>query len=118
MELDPAQVEKDREADDRHNKHWYGRYTTDPNKPQWGSRTFTNQQLSFEVDFEVFEQQFYARFTKKHHQKNRLSAATLWTEIISVIKGGLNSSDYYGGSLTSKAYITKFASPFLTKRER
>ena len=42
----------------------------------------------------------------------------IWTEIFSVIKGGLNSADHYQGFLTGKNYVRQHGSPFLTKRER
>ena len=42
----------------------------------------------------------------------------IWTEIFSVIKGGLHSSDHYQGFLTAKTYIGYHASPFLSIIER
>jgi hypothetical protein len=78
---------------------------------------YKGQQLSFEVDFEVFESKFYNRF-KQHQKYKRLSSAMVWTEIFSVIKGGLNSRDHYQGFLTGKSYVKQHASPFLTTKER
>lgn len=54
----------------------------------------------------------------KKNMQNRLSAAMIWTEIFSVIKGGLNSADHYQGFLTAKMYIKQYASPFLNMKER
>jgi superfamily I DNA/RNA helicase len=42
----------------------------------------------------------------------------IWTEIFSVIKGGLLSSNYYKGFVDFKIYFQKLASPCLNKQER
>lgn len=42
----------------------------------------------------------------------------VWTEIYSVIKGGLNSSSYYQGYLPKNVYINHDASEFLSLHEK
>ena len=42
----------------------------------------------------------------------------VWTEIYSVIKGGLHSEDHYNGFLPAQKYIRHYASPTLLKSER
>ena len=55
---------------------------------------------------------------RKSKQKDRLSAATLWTEIFSVIKGGLDVHRVYMGAYKAREYIMDRASAFLSKAER
>jgi hypothetical protein len=48
-------------------------------------------QMSFEVTFEIFETKFYSRLAMQR-QYRKLSANIVWTEIYSVIKGGIAAS--------------------------
>jgi hypothetical protein len=54
--------------------------------------------LQFEVTYEIFEKKFYSRLSIQRQFK-KLSANTVWTEIYSVIKGGIRASDAYFGYL-------------------
>ncbi|CAI2383785.1 unnamed protein product [Moneuplotes crassus] len=82
------------------------------------SKLSINQQMfSREVDFEMFESRFY----NKHKGSLKLSALKVWTEIYSVIKGGLNSLmsiKYYQADILEyreyceiKSTIDNFESP-------
>jgi hypothetical protein len=42
---------------------------------------------------------------------------TVWTEIVSIIKGGPYSDNNYFGYLKSKDYCTKYASSFLSYKD-
>lgn len=78
------------------------------------------QQLSFEIDYDVFVTRFFNRFKQKSRtlqRQKKLSEALIWTEIFSVIKGGTESSKFYGGILPAKQYIMEFGSPTLTRHE-
>lgn len=48
--------------------------------------------LSFEVTFEIFENQFYSRLSMQRAYK-KLSASSVWTEIYSVIKGSMRAAE-------------------------
>lgn len=83
-------------------------------------RNYVRQQLSFEVDYDVFVNRFFNRFKQKSRtlqRQKKLSEALIWTEIFSVIKGGSDAIKYYGGILPARKYITESGSPTLTKHE-
>lgn len=46
------------------------------------------QQLSFEVDYDLFESKFWPKIAHRRCLK-KLSPTLVWTEIYSVIKGGM-----------------------------
>ena len=77
-----------------------------------GSKMSLQQQrFSTEVDFEMFEKQFW----HKNKGNLKLSAINVWTEIISVIKGGINSirlgfSYYHYGICSKKVYMRNLKS--------
>ena len=48
----------------------------------------------------------------------KLSSAMIWTEIFSVIKGGLFAKDFYKGFVDFNSYFYRLASPCLSKNER
>ena len=75
------------------------------------------QQLSYEVDFEMFESKFWPKVGNRKSMK-KLSPTVVWTEIYSVIKGGLSSSHYYMGYLPRHIYIKDEASSFLNLNEK
>ena len=72
--------------------------------------------LCFEVTFDVFESKFYDRLLSKKMIK-RLSANLIWTEIYSVIKGSLNSSNCYYGWLSVREYL-QLGTTFLNGAEK
>ena len=81
---------------------------------------YSKQQLSFEIDYDVFVSRFFSRFKQKSRtlqRQKKLSEALIWTEIFSVIKGGTHSTRYYGGILPARQYIMEYGSPTLTKNE-
>ena len=73
--------------------------------------------LKFEVTFEVFEQKFYNRLATQRQYK-KLSASTVWTEIYSVIKGGLRATKSYFGYVFLQDYLLTEGSAFLTGGEK
>lgn len=48
----------------------------------------------------------------------KLSPTLIWTEIYSVIKGGLKSCEYYMGYLPKHIYVKNEASDFLNINEK
>jgi superfamily I DNA/RNA helicase len=48
----------------------------------------------------------------------KISSTLVWTEIFSVIKGGMSSCQYYMGYLPKQAYVQKEGSEFLGLNER
>jgi len=79
----------------------------------------TNQ-LSFEVDFDIFVSKFYARFERQipSHKRNKLSETMIWTEIFSVIKGGMKAADDYKGFLPLDVYMRSEGSKVLSANEK
>jgi hypothetical protein len=53
-----------------------------------------------------------------NRQYKKLSAATVWTEIYSVIKGGVLASDSALGNVDCDKYIREAASSYLSGGER
>jgi len=47
-----------------------------------------------------------------------MSPTLVWTEIFSVIKGSIESNQYFQGYLPIRVYIEKEASKFLNLKER
>jgi superfamily I DNA/RNA helicase len=75
------------------------------------------QQLSFEVDYDIFESKFWPKIAHRRFLK-KLSPTLVWTEIYSVIKGGTYSSWFYQGYLPKHEYVHKHGSYFLSLTER
>ncbi|CDW72543.1 lupus brain antigen [Stylonychia lemnae] len=75
------------------------------------------QQLSFEVDYDTFEQKFWPKIITRKNLK-KFSPTLVWTEIYSVIKGGMQSGLYYMGYLPRDVYIKEEASEFLYLDEK
>ena len=70
-----------------------------------------DQRFSTEVDFEMFEKHFW----NKNKGNLKLSAINVWTEIFSVIKGGINSirfgfSYYHYGICSKNMYMKNLKS--------
>ena len=76
-----------------------------------------HQQLSFEVDFDIFESKFWPKVGNRKNMK-KISPTLVWTEIYSVIKGGLKSSTFYMGYLPKQLYNKSEGSDFLTCNEK
>ena len=75
------------------------------------------QQLSFEVDYDVFEQKFWPKIGTRKQMK-KISASLVWTEIFSTIKGGIRSCQFYMGYLPRHIYIKQEGSEFLYLNEK
>ena len=76
--------------------------------------------MSFEVTFEVFETKFFNRFSIQR-QYRKLSANIVWTEIYSVIKGGIGAAKSVLGYLQCHDYLSLNSgnsSSFLTGGEK
>lgn len=56
------------------------------------------QQLAYEVDYDIFETKFWPKISNRR-SLIKLSPTLVWTEIYSVIKGGMKSGTYYMGYL-------------------
>ena len=62
-----------------------------------------SQNLSFEVDFNIFESRFWPRV--RHITK--LSPLVIWTEICSEIKGRVDSYKYEQGGIDHETYLAR-----------
>ena len=62
-----------------------------------------SQNLSFEVEFNIFESRFWPRV--RHMTK--LSSLVIWTEICSNIKGRVDSYKYHEGGIDINTYLEK-----------
>lgn len=62
-----------------------------------------SQNLSFEVDYNIFETRFWPRV----RQKTKLSPLVIWTEICSEIKGRVDSYKYEQGGIDVGTYLQK-----------
>ena len=62
-----------------------------------------SQNLSFEVDFNIFETRFWPRV--RHMTK--LSSLVIWTEITSEIKGRVDSYKHEDGGIGITSYLAK-----------
>ena len=86
-----------------------------------GKLTIMDQTFAQEVDFEMFESKFWG----KNKGRLKVSAMNVWTEIFSVIKGGLQT-DWYSyirrgtGSVMSKTKYMRIQSSmnYLSMKER
>ena len=50
--------------------------------------------MSFEVEYDVFVEKFWPKIAQRRNLK-KFTASLIWTEIYSVIKGGIRSNSYY-----------------------
>ena len=64
------------------------------------------------MDYDVFESKFWPKVSNNKSLK-KLSPTLVWTEIYSVIKGGMQSCGYYLGYLPKKDYVKTEGSGFL-----
>ena len=73
------------------------------------------QNLSFEVDYNIF----MTRFWPKVAYHTRLDSLVVWTQIFSEIKGRVNSYEYEEGGISAEIYIRreKKKKDFLTQDE-
>lgn len=76
-----------------------------------------DMKLSFEVTFEIFENQFYSRFAVQRAFK-KLSASSVWTEIYSVIKGGMRAAESTFGYVQLADYLRLEGSEYLSGGEK
>ena len=83
--------------------------------------SLTGQNLSFEVDFDIFS----IRFWPKVAQQTKVAPLVAWTEICSEIKGRVDSFNYEDGGIPANLYVEearsskkKKSSGFLTKLEK
>ena len=65
----------------------------------------------------MFETKFWPKVAN-HKCLKKLSPTLVWTEIYSVIKGGMQSCSYYLGYLPKHVYVKSHGSGFLTYNER
>ena len=78
------------------------------------------QNLSFEVDFDVFS----IRFWPKVKQQSKVAPLVAWTEICSEIKGRVDSFNYEESGIPQDLYLQQTkkkkgdSSGFLTKLEK
>ena len=98
-------------------KHLQNEKPVTQNQKKANNAVIADMKMMFEVTFEVFEEKFYSRLQTERQYK-KLSASTVWTEIYSVIKGGLKAAEYSYGYLTSDQYIRNEGSSFLTGGEK
>ena len=73
--------------------------------------------MSFEVTFEVFEEKFFKRLQLQREYR-KITAQTIWTEIYSVIKGGIKATSSYFGYVQMEDYLQNEASSFLNGSEK
>lgn len=69
------------------------------------------------MDYDIFESKFWPKIAHRRCLK-KLSPTLVWTEIYSVIKGGMSSCQYYQGYLPKKDYVQKEGSYFLSNTEK
>lgn len=86
-------------------------------KTQGNNFLIEKQQLSFEVEYDIFESKFWPKISNRRCLK-RLSPTLVWTEIYSVIKGGMQSCYFYQGYLPKREYVFKEGSYFLNYNEK